>query len=292
MPLDILMPYWGDPALAQLTVRSVLAQHNPDWLLTVVDDAYPDPTLREWLAGLGDARVRYVRQEHNRGITGSFRACIELATQDRVVIPGCDDVLLPNYVDVVLDAHRSDPSVEVIQPGVQVLDADGQVVRPLADVVKGLMRPRGGVVLAGEPLAAGLLRGDWLYWPSLAFRRQALVATPFQPGRRVIQDLALVIDLVAGGARLLVEPTVCFGYRRHESASAPGPERFAGEREYFRHAADQMAALQWRRARRAALGHWSSRLHAVSVLPRTVLSRPGDVPALLAHAAMPGSWER
>lgn len=291
MPLDVLVPYWGDPALAQLMVRSVLAQHNPDWLLTVVDDAYPDPTLREWLAGLEDPRVRYVRNDRNLGITGAFRACVELATQDRVVIPGCDDVLLPNYVDVVLGAHRADPSVEMIQPGVQVLDAGGRVVRPLADTVKNLMRPSGAALLSGEDLAVGLLRGDWLYWPSLAFRREALVATPFQPGRRVIQDLALVIDLVAGGARLLVEPTVCFGYRRHESASAPGPARFAGEREYFRHAADQMGALHWRRARRAALGHWSSRLHAVSILPSAVASRRADVSALLAHAVMPGGWQ-
>ena len=42
MPLDIFVPFWGDPAMLRETVESVLAQSNDQWLLTVVDDAYPD----------------------------------------------------------------------------------------------------------------------------------------------------------------------------------------------------------------------------------------------------------
>lgn len=49
MPLDVLVPFWGDPALLRLTVESVLAQTDGDWLLTVVDDAYPDPAPGEYV---------------------------------------------------------------------------------------------------------------------------------------------------------------------------------------------------------------------------------------------------
>lgn len=294
MPLDILLPFWGDPALLRETVASVLAQRNGDWLLTVVDDAYPDESVGPWLAGLGDPRVTYVRKPVNEGITANYRTCVSLATQDVVVILGCDDVLLPDYVDVVLDAHRAFPGAAVIQPGVQIIDEHGTVVLPLADRVKQqLVRPRTRVrrLLVGEPLATSLLHGDWLYWPSLAFRRDVLAGTEFRDGMPLIQDLAIVLDIVTAGGSLLLEPTVCFGYRRHgasaSSATLLDGTRFRGERAYFELAARQVGALGWRRAERAARLHLTSRLHALTLLPRAVRDDRRRIGVLLRHALGP-----
>ncbi|WP_315096651.1 glycosyltransferase family 2 protein [uncultured Cellulomonas sp.] len=297
MPLDILVPFWGEPALLRATVHSVLAQRNDDWLLTVVDDAYPDESVAAWFAELDDPRVTYVRNEHNQGITENYRTCVSLATQDVVVLLGCDDVLLPNYVDVVLGAAAAFPTVDIIQPGVQVIDETGAVVTTLADTVKQrLMMPRTRRprVLSGEDLAISLLRADWLYWPSLAFRREVLVSTPFRDGMPIIQDLALVIDVVCAGGQLLLEPTLCFSYRRHtasaSSAKALDGSRFRGERDYFRQAGDQVAALGWRRAERAARTHLTSRLHALTLVPQAVASkRPDGLGTLLRHALRPGT---
>lgn len=294
MPLDILLPFWGDPALLRETVVSVLAQRNDDWVLTVVDDAYPDGSVAGWFADLDDPRITYVRKAVNEGITANYRTCVGLATQDVVVILGCDDVLLPNYVDVVLAAHAAFPDAAVIQPGVRIIDEHGTVVEPVADLIKQrVVRPRtrGPRLLAGEELATSLLHGDWLYWPSLAFRREVLVATPFREDMPLIQDLAIVLDIVTGGGTLLLEPTVCFHYRRHgasaSSASLLDGRRFAGERAYFLLAGRQVAALGWRRAERAARLHLTSRLHALSLLPRVVRSDRGRVGVLLRHAFGP-----
>ncbi|NMM32331.1 MAG: glycosyltransferase [Cellulomonas sp.] len=289
MPLDILLPFWGDPAMLKETVRSVLAQTSGDWVLTVVDDAYPDSSVGEYFARLDDARVTYLRHEKNVGITENYRRCVTLATHDVVVLLGCDDVLLPRYVEVVLEAHRQFPEAAVIQPGVQVIDENGTVVRTLVDSVKqrlAMPRGRGRRLVRGELLAASLLRADWLYWPSLAFRREALVSTGFRDGLPIIQDLALVVDVVAAGGSLLLEPEICFSYRRH-SASASSAKlldgsRFVGEQEYFTMAARQMAGLGWRRASRAARWHLTSRLHALTLVPRTVATGNRAAVAVLA----------
>ncbi|RYV51382.1 glycosyltransferase family 2 protein [Pengzhenrongella frigida] len=294
MPLDILLPFWGDPALLRETVASVLAQRNDDWVLTVVDDAYPDESVADWFRDLGDPRVTYVRKPVNEGITANYRTCVGLATQEVVVILGCDDVLLPNYVDVVLAAHAAFPGAAVIQPGTRIIDEHGAIVEPMADRIKQrVVRPRakGPRLLAGEQLATSLLHGDWLYWPSLAFRREVLVATAFRDDMPLIQDLAIVLDVVAAGGSLLLEPTVCFHYRRHgasaSSAALLDGRRFAGERAYFELAAGQVAALGWRRAEWAARLHITSRLHALMLIPQVVRRNPGRVGMLVRHAFGP-----
>jgi hypothetical protein len=293
--LDLMIPYWGEPEYLRQTVSSVLAQTNPDWRLTVVDDANPDPWAGPYLASLGDARVSYVRNEANRGISAVFRQCLDLARNDLVAIPGCDDVLGENYVDVALRAHARFPAVDIIQPGVRVIDETGREVHPLVDAVKQrLVRPsaRVSTVVAGERLATSLLHGDWMYWPSLVFRREVVQRTPFRPGLPIVLDLALVIDMVCAGSQLLIEPEVCFAYRRHgASASAVkllDGSRFEGERSYFELAERLTAQLGWRRAQRAARAHLTSRAYALTLLPTALVGRDGAATrVLLRHALRP-----
>lgn len=294
MTIDIMLPYWGDPAYMRETVQSILGQSSDDWRLTVVDDAYPQEWLGDYLAGLGERRVRYVRNATNQGVAATFRQCAELAEQDVVAIVGCDDILLPTYVETILRAYDRSPDVAVVQPGVMVIDEAGQPARTLADTVKQrIIRPSASQprVLSGESLATTLLHGDWLYWPSLAFRREVLVRTPFREGLPIILDLALVIDMTCAGERLLLEPTVCFAYRRHRasvsSAELLDGARLAGEREYFEMAERQVSQLGWRRAARAARWHITSRLHALSLVPSVIRRGRGGTSMLLRHALRP-----
>jgi glycosyltransferase involved in cell wall biosynthesis len=278
MALDILIPYWGDAALMKRAVDSILAQTSNEWLLTVVDDAYPGDEVRRYVEGIADPRITYIRKDANEGITENFRTCVSLATRDVLVVMGCDDELLPNYVEVVLKAHQAFPEAWIIQPGVTVINEHGSPVNPVVDIVKQrVVKPRGtgARVVSSEPLAVSLLHGDWLYWPSLAFRRDKIQSFDFRDGLAVIQDLALIMDMVLAGAELLIEPEICFAYRRHtESASSAkltDGSRFTGEREYLDFAARLCQAKGWSSAARAAKLRFTSRVHALALLPRAAM---------------------
>ena len=137
----------------------------------------------------------------------------------------------------------------MVQPGVRVVDETGTPSAGLVDTVKQrLLRPRGDgrTVLSGEALAASLLRGNWLYWPSLAFRRKAVVEVGFRDELPIIQDFALELDLVARGGRSS-STHVCFLYRRH-AGSASATTLADGTRF-----ADERATTRWPRPRCA---HW------------------------------------
>jgi GT2 family glycosyltransferase len=298
MTLDIMLPYYGDVAMMQAAVRSVIAQSDPDWRLTVVDDGQ-EPGVPEWFASLDDPRVRYLRNETNLGITRNFQKCVDLAEAERLVLFGTDDLMLPNYVQTVRGILAEHPKVAIVQPGVEVIDARGEVTSTLVDQVKRrLYAPpqTGRLVMSGEDLAVSLLRGNWLYFPSLCWRTDAIRRVRFRPELRVIQDLALIIELVQLGEQMVVDPALCFRYRRHSesvsSSDAVAGRRFIEARSYFLETAEQMRAHGWPRAARAAHLYLSSRLHAVTMLPGAVKTairtrRAGTVRTLVRHAFGP-----
>jgi hypothetical protein len=80
---------------------------------------------------------------------------------------------------------------------------------------------------------------------------------------------------------------VCFSYRRHtESASSAsllhGP-RLPDERRYYAEAAAQMRAHGWPRAALTSRLRWTSRVHALTLLPDALRARAG-LRGLLTHA--------
>ena len=282
--VDVVMPYYGDVALMQSAVRSVLAQDDPNWRLTVVDDGTADG-VPEWFADLDDERVRYQRNETNLGITANFNKSLSLAEHERVVIMGCDDLLLPNYVGLVRAVHAEHPDAGIIQPGVRVIDGSGAEVRTLVDEAKRrVYAPKvdGRLVMQGEDLAVSLLRGDWLYFPSLCWRTKAVQAVGFPPQLRVIQDLALLVEMVRRGESLVVDPTTAFCYRRHASSESSGAavdgSRFTEAGKFFTDTADQLAEHGWSRAARVSRLHLSSRIFALTMLPQALRHRAGIGP--------------
>lgn len=284
--IDVLLPYYGTPALAQQTVRSVLDQDSPDWRLVVVDDAYPDPAFGRWVQDLRHDQVTYLRNETNLGVSGNFRRCVELATADHLVIVGGDDILLPHYVRTVEGCLRHHPDVALVQPGVRVIDQHGDATRPLPDRVKRWLTPRGTGerIVSGESLVTSLLLGDWMYFPAITWRRDLLQLHPFRQDLHTTLDLALLLDLAFEGHDFLVCDVEAFGYRRHSSSAssveARSTARFAEERAIYAAAELRCRTLGWRRAARAARAHPTSRAHAALHLPHALAS--GDRSALRA----------
>lgn len=281
-----MLPYYGDVDQLKLAVRSVIAQTYPHWRLVVIDDGYPDPEPARWFAEMTDERIVYLRNDRNLGTNGNFRRAVELVTAEWFVMMGCDDVMGPEYLSTVARAVDRD-AVDIVQPGVTVIDESGAVVLPLPDRVKrflSLKVPEGGRVVGGEALAASLLRGDWAYFPSLAWRTSTVKRIGFREGLDVVMDLALILDIIASGGRMALLADKVFCYRRHSqsdsSIRALDGRRFEEERRFFAGEARRFTDLGWTRAARAARAHITSRLNAASLLPKAVTK--GGSPSVLA----------
>lgn len=268
-----MMPFYGSFEHFKIAVESVLAQDDPDWRLTVVDDVYPSLEPGEWLVGLDDPRITYVRNTENLRPSRNYNKCIGLMQSEFSVLMGCDDAMLPNYVRRVKELIAEFPEASIIQPGVAVIDEHGTRSRPLADRVKALYRfsGRGARSYSGERLATSLLRGNWTYFPSLVWRVSELRKRTFRTDLDVVQDLAMLMGIIEGGGSLVLDDEVCFTYRRHSASvsavTGPDGSKFKQEATLFAETSESCDALGWPRAARAARVHLTSRLNAASELP-------------------------
>ena len=224
MTVDVLFPYYGDVAMMKQAVESVLGQTTSDWTLTVIDDGYPDDSIPGYFSDLTDQdpRVTYVRNDVNLGANGNYRKALTFVRHELAVVMGADDIMLSTFIETVVSAHKQFPSAQIIQPGVEVIDEHNHPSMGLIDRMKRLYAPRvhgpsGRRLLSGEPLAISLMRGNWLYFPSICWKSDTLVATSFREGLNVVQDLALALDLIKAGG----QP----GRRQHDLLPVPPAPR-------------------------------------------------------------------
>lgn len=279
MTVDVLFPYYGDVGLMKEAVNSVLAQTYRDFRLVVVDDGYPDDSIPGWFASLGDDRVEYERNEVNLGANGNYMKCLEKSANPLLTVMGADDVMLPNHLQWIVDSAEHYPAADIFQPGCFVIDQRGAPSSTLVERAKDFYRPResGPHLLSGESAAVSLLRGDWLYFPSLGWRSETIKRIGFRPQYGVVQDLCLVLDILMEGGSLLLDDKATFCYRRHvgsdSSWRALEGTRFDEERDLFVTMAAEMKELGWTRASRAAKLRISSRLHAAALLPKAAAKK-------------------
>lgn len=137
-------------------------------------------------------------------------------------------------------------------------------------------------------MATSLLRADWAYFPSLAWRSDVIARIGFTEGLDVVQDLALLLDIAAEDGFMVVDPTLTFLYRRHSasdsSVRALDGRRFDEERAFFYGQAERFRKLGWNDASRAASFHTTSRLNAGTVLLRALWAGNTEpVARLLRH---------
>lgn len=259
--VDILLPYWGDFTLLKKAVESVQAQTEQNWKMLVADDCYPSDEAAQYFSTLKDERITYLRHQKNLGLVKNFNYVLSKATADYCVIMGCDDIMLPTYLETALDRIGD---ADYYQPGVSIIDEVGNTYLPLADRVKRFLRPRKPGFYSGEPIATSLAHGNWLYFPSILWKTATLQQYGFSNNHHNTQDVITELGIIRDGGSMYIDNTVTFLYRRSASSfssKAKNGTRFSEENATYTHIAKEFDKMGWKKAARAARLHITVRLH-------------------------------
>jgi glycosyltransferase involved in cell wall biosynthesis len=263
--IEIVVPAYGESPLLAETLRSLVDVVPVDVDITVQDDASPGPHVRDIAADFAP-RVAYRRTGRNLGVSGAFNEAARLSRSAFLVLVGPDDRGVPGMIEAYRRGIALHPEAAAFHPGVRVIDEGGEVVRPLGDRVKSVLRPRRHGVLAGEGLATRLLTGNWTYNPAIAWRSSFVVAHPFDDTLHTAMDLDLLLRLAFSGASLALLDDVALEYRRHGGAVSSinaGTKRLAEELDIHRRAGRVARSLGWSRAAAAASLAPAARLHGL-----------------------------
>lgn len=220
-PITLSVPYYSDFALLTQTVRSIVAQRRAAVHVLICDDspAGLDEVQRQTLLTLcGRLPARIVRNPENLGMARTWNRCLDEADTDLVTIVHGDDELEQDYAAEMVRLAAAHPQASALFCGARIIGPDRRPAFSFPDLYKELLVPRhaGALVLSGDRALASLMRGNYIFCPSVCYRRSQLGQRRFDPRYRMVLDMDLTTGLLLDGHALVGVPRRrLYRYRRH-----------------------------------------------------------------------------
>ncbi len=208
----------AEPYLGR-TLASICAQSWRDLEIIVVDDGSTDGSVAV-AEGLGDPRLRVVRQAASGGPSAPRNRGIAEARGRLVFFCDADDVMRPGKVEAQVALLKAHPDVGLVFTDFEVIDLEDRVLEgsflapfaTLRRVVAAGPGPEGG--LRRDRLLDGLLRANFIGTSSVAVRKSVLDDVGgFDPALPSSEDLDLWLRIARCHACAFLD-LVGHGYRR------------------------------------------------------------------------------
>ena len=284
------VPFYSNLDYLRETMRSVVAQTDPDWRAVIVDDSMAGGDVQSVLDELGDDRIELVRNETNLGVAGAFNRCFELALDrgaELAMILHADDVLEPQYIATVRAAARGVSGCDVRRS-----EGDRDRVGRFASSQPARHGQGDGCGPSGLPRLEGerglqlLLRGQFFYCPAVSYRMAKIAMPAWNSRWTQVMDLELYGRILLARRLDRARADRVFRYRRHEQSmtqvNSVTMVRTVEETEVCRMLAVGGRAMGWRRAPRAGRLRLTVRLQALMRAGQLADPRGRVLPAALA----------
>ena len=265
--ITFAIPFYSGVPYLRRAIESVQAQSLNDWVCIVVDDAGAETETEAAVASYGDPRISYVRNQINLGLAGNWNEALRISDTPLVTLLHSDDELMPGYGEAVIAAHVAHPNAVAVFTRASIIGADSKPVFSLPDRIKRIIESLKGseATVSGEEGLNGLLRGQYIFCPTLCYRASRLEPDPFQARWRMVADLEFLASTLLNGGEFVGIPEEFYAYRRHEESQTAlltaTTERFDEEIEIYGELSGRAEALGWSRAARTAKTKRIIRLH-------------------------------
>jgi glycosyltransferase involved in cell wall biosynthesis len=241
------LPVYNGGNFLRQALESILEQTYTHWELILSDNGSTDTTesiCREFAAR--DGRIRYLREEANRGATWNFNRVFALAQGPLFRWTAHDDVCAPELLERCVAVMISRPEVVLCHPRTRIIDAHGDI---LCDY---------GTQLRTDSPAAGRRFHDLICLDHACFSIFGLVRSD------LLRRTPLLGDFTGADRNLLAElalygpfheiPEFLFLRRDHPGTST---RQFPSAKERAMWFRAQDKGIQYPTLRRG-LGYWSS----------------------------------
>lgn len=203
--ISVLIPVYNSERYLSEALQSVLAEHDSDMEVVIVDDGSTDRTLEilQQFAS-SDERIQLISRP-NTGIVGALNDGLAACTGTYIARMDADDIVYPgrfNAQQAYLDEY---PECVGVGSWVQYIDPDGEPIwtwRMTSD--PGAIK---------DHLLNGTIAG--LVHPAMMLRREAVMAVgAYRFECQYVEDYDLFLRLLDYGTFTIIEKSL-LGYRQH-----------------------------------------------------------------------------
>jgi glycosyltransferase involved in cell wall biosynthesis len=201
----VVMPAYNAVDTIADSIRSVLAQTEPDFELIVVDDGSTDRTSQQVRLFTHDPRVRLLRQP-NAGLAATRNRGLEEARGRYISFLDADDLLLPRYLTTM-------GAVLERSPGAAFADCDFWTLDDATGRISAW--PLGRLDLPRDPyeLMRVVLRRNVLHYGGTVRSDVLREVGFFNPALRACEDVELWLRILAHGHGAVRPPKPLSVYR-------------------------------------------------------------------------------
>jgi hypothetical protein len=109
------------------------------------------------------------------------------------------------------------PKATAVHCRTVIIDEHGNKTLSLPDMVKKIVRPRGkkNVVTYGELGLWSLAKGQWIFCPTMCYRKSLIPSGNFSNDWKMVLDLELMSRILLNGGSIVGSPVEAYRYRRH-----------------------------------------------------------------------------
>jgi glycosyltransferase involved in cell wall biosynthesis len=164
--ISVVMPAYNASRYIKDAIESILNQTITDFELIIVNDASADQT-EDIILSYTDKRIRYFKNETNRGIAFTRNLGMEKATGKYIAVMDSDDISLPDRLEKQFLYMESHPEIDILGSAMTVFSDDYRFIKQFPtdpEYVKAYLYFR-------NPLAQPtvMMRKDFLIKNNLAY---------------------------------------------------------------------------------------------------------------------------
>jgi len=153
------------------TLNSIKAQTYPNIQLIISDDGSTDNTkkiIAEWIAQNYSSAI-FLNHSKNRGVNQNYNSTIPCIKGEYVKLIGCDDVLLPDTIEIIMQKFFELPSdYGVIYGDMFRIDENSNLIDEV-----GLIDKRGHPVFSGD-VYQHMIKKPFITAASIIFKKEVL----------------------------------------------------------------------------------------------------------------------
>lgn len=209
---SIVLPVRNGGEHVKECVHSILQQSYRGFNLLILENFSTDGTF-EWLQSLNDERIEIIPADRPLSLEDNWSRISEIKRNEFLTIIGHDDLLDPDYLEVMSALIKKHPEATLYQTHFRFIDASGNFLRhclPMGEVQQVHEFVGNLFMMTLDSMGSGYMMRSTDFDAVGGFSRYHNL---------IFGDSELWVRLTAQGY-LATEHAECFSYREHSSASA------------------------------------------------------------------------